>query len=83
MKKLTQDKVLDVLQGTGRGKRARRFSTLNVYMCFGGIGYTIETGGRVVAESNDGTPEEALKDANERAVKLRDITGQSVVVNIY
>lgn len=82
MSKLTQDKVLDVLRGTGRGKRARRFSTLNVYMR-GERGYSIETGGRVVEESTDGTKEDAMKSAEERAVRLRDITGQAVVVNIY
>lgn len=80
MPKLTQDKVLEVLRGTGRGKRASRFGSLDLYLREGG--YLIQVGGKTIVDK-EGTVEEAKKDAEERAERMRDLTGKSVVVNIY
>lgn len=80
MKKLMQDKVLEVLQGNGRGKRAPRFGTMDVYLREGG--YLIQYGGKTLVDA-EGTVEEAKKDAQDRAERLRDRTGKAVVVNIY
>lgn len=80
MGKLTQDKVLDVLRGTGRGKRAPRFGSLDLYLREDG--YLIQVGGRTIVDQA-GTVEEAKKDAQDRAERMRDLTGKSVVVNVY
>lgn len=80
MSKLTQDKVLDVLRGNGRGKRAPRVGKLDLYLREGG--YLIQAGG-VTLVDKEGTREEALAEAKRRAERMRDLTGQSIEITIY
>lgn len=81
MVKLSQDKVLDVLKGSGRGKRAKRFGTMNIFMRE--HGYLIEFGGRTIVECEAGTREDALADAKVRAAHIVSRTGHPIVIDIY
>jgi hypothetical protein len=78
--KLMQDKVLEVLKGTGKGKRPRKGSTMEVYLREGG--YTIQVNGRTVVDT-DGTRGEAIADAEERAKRMKALTGKDVTINVY
>jgi hypothetical protein len=78
--KLMQDKVLEVLKGSGKGKRPRKGSTMEVYLREGG--YTIQVNGRTVVEAQ-GTREQALADANARAERMKALTGRDVTINVY
>lgn len=80
MKKMMQDKVLEVLKNDGRGKRAPRYGKLDVYIREGG--YLIQAGG-VTLVDKDGTKEEAVEEAKARAARMRDLTGKSVVITVY
>jgi hypothetical protein len=80
MAKLTQDKVLEVLQGHGRGKRAPRYGRLDVYLREGA--YLIQAGGVTLADK-EGTRDDAIKDAKERAERMLNLTGKPVVITVY
>lgn len=80
MPKLTQDKVLEVMRGNGRGKRPPRFGSVDLYLRDGG--YLIQVGGKTLVDQ-EGTVEEAKKDAQERADRLTERTGKTVPVNTY
>lgn len=80
-KPLTQDKVLAVLKGTGRGKRAPRYGNMDVYVKSDGT-YLIQAGGVTLVDTT-GDRAAALKDARERAERMRDLTGKAVVINEY
>jgi hypothetical protein len=76
------DTAISILSGTACSKRAKRTGTeVSVYLQDGG--YSIQVNHKPLVCSYPGTKEEAMADAEQRAKRLRALTGKPVTIQLY
>lgn len=76
------DTAIAILKGTAGAKRApRRGTEMSVYLTGSGA-YTIQVNSKVIAMGNGGK-DAATKEAEDRAARLRALTGKPVTISLY